>query len=173
MTRTLIFILALFIIGLCSVDARACSCAGESAPCQQYWEASAVFIGTVIEGREVAIKEGDSGFHRRAVRISIDEAFRGVEGAEVEVLTGFGGGDCGFGFRRSAAVSRLRVIGLRVTKNCTPIFARARERSQKPIRISFTFADSAKQNPAARLEAKLFANAGMKQADRMVNRWPA
>ena len=36
-----------------------------------------------------------------AVRISIDEAFRGAEGAEVEVITGLGGGDCGFGFRRS------------------------------------------------------------------------
>ena len=101
MPRTLIFILALFIVGLWSVDARACSCAGERAPCQEYWESTAVFIGTVIEGREVKVKEGDYEFQRRAIRISIDEAFRGVEGAEVEVLTGFGDADCGFGFRRS------------------------------------------------------------------------
>ena len=101
MPRTLIFILALFIVGLCGVDARACSCAGERAPCQEYWEATAVFIGTVIEGRLVTVKEGDYEHQTRAVRISIDEAFRGVEGAEVEVLTGLGGGDCGFGFRRA------------------------------------------------------------------------
>ena len=101
MPRTLIFILALFIVGLCGVDARACSCAGESAPCEEYWEASAVFIGTVIEGRLVTVKEGDFEHQMNAVRISIDEAFRGVEGAEVEVMTGLGGGDCGFGFRRS------------------------------------------------------------------------
>ena len=101
MPRTLIFVLALFIIGLCGVDARACTCAGESAPCEQYWQASAVFIGTVIEGRLVSVKEGDFEHQMNAVRISIDEAFRGVEGAEVEVLTGLGGGDCGFGFRRA------------------------------------------------------------------------
>src|SRR6185369_11608118 len=35
------------------------------------------------------------------VRLSINQPFRGVEGAEVEVLTGFGGGDCGFGFRQT------------------------------------------------------------------------
>jgi hypothetical protein len=101
MPRTLIFILALFIVGLCGVDARACSCAGGTAPCQEYWEASAVFIGTVIEDRLVTFKEGDRVRQTRAVRISIDEPFRGVEGAEVEVLTGLGGGDCGFGFRRA------------------------------------------------------------------------
>lgn len=101
MPRTLIFILALFIVGLCGVDARACSCAGPSAPCQEYWEATAVFIGTVIEGKLVTVKEGDYEHQQRAVRISIDEAFRGVEGAEVEVITGLGDADCGFGFRRA------------------------------------------------------------------------
>ena len=101
MPRTLIIILALFIVGLGGVDARACSCAGENAPCEEYWEATAVFIGTVVEGKLVTVKEGDYEHQTRAVRISIDEAFRGVEGAEVEVLTGLGGGDCGFGFRRS------------------------------------------------------------------------
>ena len=101
MPRTLILILALFIVGLCGVDARACSCAGESAPCEEYWEATAVFIGTVIEGRLVTVKQADFEHQMQAVRISIDEAFRGVEGAEIEVTTGLGGGDCGFGFRRS------------------------------------------------------------------------
>lgn len=101
MPRTLIFTLVLFIVGLCGVDVRACSCAGESAPCQEYWEVTAVFIGTVIEGKLVTVKEGDFEHQMNAVRLSIDEAFRGVEGAEVEVMTGLGGGDCGFGFRRS------------------------------------------------------------------------
>ena len=101
MPRTLVFILALFIVGLCSVDARACSCAGESAPCQEYWEVTAVFIGTVIEGHLVTVKESGYEHQMNAVRLSIDEAFRGIEGAEVEVLTGLGGGDCGFAFRRA------------------------------------------------------------------------
>jgi hypothetical protein len=101
MKNTLILTFALLIIALGSVDARACTCAGESAPCQEYWEASAVFIGTVIEGRLVPVKIGEYEHQQRAVRISIDEAFRGVEGAEVEVITGLGESACGFGFRRA------------------------------------------------------------------------
>src|SRR2546430_13451089 len=79
----------------------ACECAGSRPPCQEYWEASAVFIGTVINSRTVTVKEGTYPEQMRAVRISLDEIFRGVEGAEVEILTGFGGGDCGFGFRQA------------------------------------------------------------------------
>jgi hypothetical protein len=97
----LLMFLAFLVIGLGAVDAPACSCAGSSAPCEEFWEASAVFIGTVIEGHLVTVKEGDFEHQMNAVRISIDEAFRGVEGAEIEVTTGLGGGDCGFGFRRS------------------------------------------------------------------------
>ena len=97
----LLLIFASLIIGLSAVEARACTCAGSSAPCEEYWEASAVFIGTVIEGRLITVKDGDFEHQMNAVRISIDEAFRGAEGAELEVITGLGGGDCGFGFRRS------------------------------------------------------------------------
>lgn len=97
----LLLIFAFLIIGLSAVDARACTCAGSSAPCEEYWEASVVFIGTVIEGRSVTVKNGEFEHQMNAVRISIDEAFRGAEGAELEVITGLGGGDCGFGFRRS------------------------------------------------------------------------
>jgi len=79
----------------------ACECAGERPACQEYGEASAVFIGTVINSRIVTVKESPYLERMRAVRISLDESFRGVEGAEVEVLTGFGGGDCGFGFRET------------------------------------------------------------------------
>src|SRR6185436_20905121 len=101
MKPTLILVLVLLVIGLCGVEADACTCAGEGAPCQAYWEASAVFTGTVIEGRPVMVKFGEYEHEQRAVRISIDEAFRGVEGAEVEVITGLGDSDCGFGFRRA------------------------------------------------------------------------
>jgi len=101
MKRIFLIFGLLTLIGGASTHAFACSCAGESAPCQEYWQVSAVFIGTVIEGRLVTVKEGDFEHQRRAVRLSIDEAFRGVEGAEVEVLTGLGDADCGFGFRRT------------------------------------------------------------------------
>jgi hypothetical protein len=101
MKRIFLILGLLAVIGCASTRAFACSCAGGSAPCQEYWEASAVFIGTVIEDRLVTFKEGDRIRQTRAVRISIDEAFRGVEGGEVEVLTALGEAACGFGFRRT------------------------------------------------------------------------
>lgn len=101
MKRIFIFFGLLALIGGAGTRAFACSCAGPSAPCEEYWEASAVFIGTVIEGHLANVKEAGYEHQMNAVRLSIDEAFRGVEGAEVEVLTGLGGGDCGFGFRRA------------------------------------------------------------------------
>jgi Carboxypeptidase regulatory-like domain/Tissue inhibitor of metalloproteinase len=78
--------------------AVACSCAGVEVPCQAYGQASAVFVGTVIESRVVTVKRGNYDTQRRVVRLTIDSPFRGVAGAEVEVQTGLGGGDCGFGF---------------------------------------------------------------------------
>jgi hypothetical protein len=101
MKRICLILGLLAVMGGATTRAMACSCAGQSAPCQEYWEATAVFIGTVIEGKLVTVKEGDYERQTRAVRISVDEAFRGVEGAEVEVLTGLGDADCGFGFRRA------------------------------------------------------------------------
>lgn len=101
MKRVFLILAVIAVVGCAGTRARACSCAGPSAPCQEYWEATAVFIGTVIEGKLVTVKEGGFEHQQQAVRLSIDEAFRGVEGAEVEVITGLGGGDCGFGFRRA------------------------------------------------------------------------
>jgi hypothetical protein len=96
-----LFIAGLLVMLFASSRAFACQCAGTRPSCQEYWEATAVFSATVIEIHGVTVKEGDYSHEMRAVRLSIDQAFRGVEGAEVEVLTGFGGGDCGFGFRQT------------------------------------------------------------------------
>lgn len=93
--------IATAIVALSAVSAGralACSCAGTKVPCQAYGEASAVFVGTVIDSRIVTVKRGNYDNQQRVVRLAIDSPFRGVEGAEVEVQTGLGGGDCGFGF---------------------------------------------------------------------------
>jgi hypothetical protein len=85
------------LLALSAGDALACTCL-ERVPCQAYGEASAVFVGTVIDSRIVTIKQGKFESSSRAVRLSVDSAFRGVRGSEVEVTTAMGGGDCGFGF---------------------------------------------------------------------------
>jgi hypothetical protein len=93
------------VLGLMLLSPRAahgCDCAfGGSAVCQDYWTASAVFVGTVIEVKTVNTKREDYEQQQRLVSFSLDEPFRGVEGAQVEVLTGMGGGDCGIAFKQS------------------------------------------------------------------------
>lgn len=92
---------ALLLLVFSAGNVSACSCAGGTVPCQAYGQASAVFLGTVINSRVVTTQRGEFASQSRVVRLSIDTAFRGVEGAEVEVTTGMGGGDCGFGFQQS------------------------------------------------------------------------
>ncbi len=98
--RKLGFLLALTLLS--AAEAYACSCMfGGGAVCQDYWQASSVFLGTVIDSKVVTVKRGEYDTQQRVVRLSLDETFRGVEGAQVEVHTGLGGGDCGFSFKQS------------------------------------------------------------------------
>ena len=90
------------LILLFTASAYGCDCAfGGGAVCQDYWKASAVFVGTVIESKTVMVKRGEHEEQQRLVRFSLDEPFRGVEGAQVEVMTGMGGGDCGISFKQA------------------------------------------------------------------------
>ncbi len=117
-------ILVSFVIALIfcfQIEANACSCAfGGDAVCQEYWKASAVFVGTVIDSKLVKTKRGDYEHHDRLVRLSVDEAFRGVEPGQIEVLTGLGEADCGFGFRQAQQylVYAIEFEGKLVTNIC-------------------------------------------------------
>jgi hypothetical protein len=98
--RTVGVLLALTLV--IAVEAYPCDCQfGGGAVCQDYWKASAVFVGTVIESKTVNIKRGEYDQQERLVRFSLDEPFRGVEGAQLEVMTGMGGGDCGVAFTQT------------------------------------------------------------------------
>ncbi|HKO98911.1 MAG TPA: carboxypeptidase regulatory-like domain-containing protein [Pyrinomonadaceae bacterium] len=82
-----------------SSPTQACDCFSAGPVCQEYWQTSAVFVGTVIDSKIVRQKREDFEDEQRLVRLSVDEGFRGVEGPQVEVRTGTGGGDCGYNFR--------------------------------------------------------------------------
>jgi len=85
---------------LASTDARACDCAGSPQPCEAFWQIDAVFTGTVIS---VERGEGTAKYQtpQLFVRLQIADIFRGeLVGSEVEVITGMGGGDCGYHFER-------------------------------------------------------------------------
>ena len=93
------FLLLTFLIFLFADEGNACSCAGTQLPCEAYWNASDVFLGTVTYTTTSTAKQGEYDFLSRVFRFTIEKAFRGVEAKEVEVLTGSGGGDCGYGFQ--------------------------------------------------------------------------
>ena len=110
--RTSVFVLLVSLIPMSSL--WACSCGGKGPPCQMAWTADAVFTGTVVEiaeprvptinngsttGRRIAADPAVSmPSRKRTVRIQVADVLTGVEPLqkEIEILTGLGGGDCGY-----------------------------------------------------------------------------
>jgi 5-hydroxyisourate hydrolase-like protein (transthyretin family) len=82
-----------------ATQAAACSCAGPQQPCAAYGDAAAVFVGTVTFITTAKVKEADFEFTKRLVRLHVDRPLRNVGASDLEVLTGWGDADCGFGFR--------------------------------------------------------------------------
>lgn len=82
-----------------ATQAAACTCGGPGAPCQAYWDASAVFVGTVTFSSTTKVKEAGYEFEKRLVRLHVDRPLRNMAAADVEIVTGWGDSDCGFGFR--------------------------------------------------------------------------
>lgn len=89
-------------LGFMTSPAQACTCAGVGTPCDNFGSASAVFAGTVTatRGKErTKTDNGDELGYRQLFKFSVDQSYLGVSGTEVEVLTGMGGGDCGYAFK--------------------------------------------------------------------------
>ncbi len=81
---------------------QACSCFAPGTPCESYGTASAVFVGIAVSVREMEQpkpEDRDEWFFRRSFRFSVEQSYLGVDGTEVEILTGGGGGDCGYRFQ--------------------------------------------------------------------------
>lgn len=91
--------LLLALAGLLPGRSDACSCISGGPPCQEYFRFDAVFTGVVQSVGELDDTQ-DAPFLRRRVALTIDRAYRGVNGRTAGVLTGAGGGDCGYAFKR-------------------------------------------------------------------------
>jgi hypothetical protein len=90
-------VLAISILHLCATQAFACSCADAGAPCRAFAGTPVVFTGTVIQiGDHRIAKQPDY----RLVVFAVEHSYRGSTGKYTEVLTGFGGSDCGYAFRQ-------------------------------------------------------------------------
>ena len=77
-------------------SASACSCELPKPACQTFWKAEAVFIGTVL-----SVKTSNKSLvslEALAIKISVDDSFRGVSSNVVELFTGNVGSSCGYRF---------------------------------------------------------------------------
>src|SRR5947207_1989223 len=96
---------AIFIGACAATEVLACECAGTPKACETFWQTDAVFTGTVRSLSVFSVERGEGSFKYKveqvSVRLQIADLFRGeLVGAEVEVITGMGGGDCGYHFER-------------------------------------------------------------------------
>jgi 5-hydroxyisourate hydrolase-like protein (transthyretin family) len=109
-------------------QASACSCRfGGGAPCEEYWRVDAVFAGRVVGASEITVDEGAYKSQMRAIRLAVEQAFRGgVEEVETEVITGTGGGDCGYGFKMGERYMVYAYRGEKDHKLYTSICSRTR-----------------------------------------------
>ncbi|HEX8847224.1 MAG TPA: hypothetical protein VF791_21450 [Pyrinomonadaceae bacterium] len=78
-------------------SALACSCRDYYIPpCAAYWGVDAVFIGLVTE---VTAESPDSGVGGAIVHFTVEQAFRGIKVAKVEVIAPGENSSCNMGFK--------------------------------------------------------------------------
>lgn len=80
---------------------NACSCISGGPPCQSFGNTDAVFSGKVESVSEFTVTDKNNPrfqFVRKSVKFTVTESFRGVKENSVEIITGRGGGDCGYPF---------------------------------------------------------------------------
>lgn len=111
--RTVVLLFGIVIVfSFAGQTAKACSCLSPGTPCESYGRAAAVFVGTVTGVRTSEQPKAKDVVERRkqedageidwtpiAYRFSVEQAYLGVAGAEIEIFTGRGGGDCGVTFQ--------------------------------------------------------------------------
>jgi hypothetical protein len=79
--------------------ALACSCAMSGPPCQATWRSDVVFAGTVIS--MAPIEDVSAGFRHQSMQVAfnVEQGFLNAPAGRIEVVTGMGGGDCGYRFK--------------------------------------------------------------------------
>lgn len=78
--------------------ARACSCMMSGPPCQATWTADVVFAGIVRGIVEIPHETLGVPYRSRLVTMDVEAGFVNAPSGRVDVVTGLGGGDCGYSF---------------------------------------------------------------------------
>jgi len=77
----------------------ACSCNGSGGPpCEATWKADAVFAGTVRSLVEIDHDASGRPYGSLLVTVDVERAFVSAAPGPLELITGRGGGDCGYAF---------------------------------------------------------------------------
>lgn len=103
MYRNLIPLTVLILLCLAK-SVGACSCAAGGSPCGAFRATPVVFVGLVTSIDEEKTDIVDFG-KKRTIRVRltahflVEESLKGIGAGEVEVVTGGGGGDCGYNFK--------------------------------------------------------------------------
>ena len=84
--------LAFLILLALPSPADACQC-GSVPICQAFWTAPIVFSGEVLDVERLSATD-----LRQRVRFRVEQTWRGETTIEMNVMTGMGGGDCGYSF---------------------------------------------------------------------------
>jgi len=144
-----------------AANAYACSCAfGGGAPCQEYWRADAVFAGTVVSSGRVTVDYGYDKSEMRVLHMTIEQPIRGIKTAELDVITGWGGGDCGYGFQVG---KRYLVYAYREEKDkrlSTSICSRTRPLADAEDDLAFI-----RNLPTSGMEGLIFGKVGRRNHD--------
>ncbi len=82
------------------VAAAGCMCGLPSSNCGAMHPGDATFVGQVLGVREIVREDPGDAARRRVFQFLVVESFSGEQpvGAQIEVETGLGGGDCGYPF---------------------------------------------------------------------------
>ena len=91
--------LTLGLIAATPASGVACSCNGSAGPpCEATWNVDAVFAGTVRSLVEIDHDAYGGPYRSLLVTVDVERAFVSAEPGPLELITGRGGGDCGYQF---------------------------------------------------------------------------
>lgn len=85
-------------LSLGSIDVSGCTCITPGPPSDVFEQASAVFVGKVIEIELMDANKIRGPFAGKLVRFSVERAFKGVEEDQVQILTARSEASCGYPF---------------------------------------------------------------------------
>lgn len=91
----MILLTFIFIIGSFPSITSACSCAELSSVEEAFERSAAVFSGKVLDIKK---KKSLKGYTYKSVLFEVTNTWKGVEQTQIIIITGEGGGDCGFNF---------------------------------------------------------------------------